>query len=281
MRIAFTPNDNNKYKKTNIIFDAGLTPKMMHEIRTADVLKISDRLELKGIPTDFKDNQIIAWCCDKAIGILEQINQRFGTNLSFPRYIAAEKFEHLDIDTPHAYGFCNLTPSPLIKGSDDNIPSRIVFFNPEHDWSKIDSIADANYASRHSSTDFFLYTFLHEFTHVAHEDHMLEKFNGKTVLKKILSAKDLKRVREYQRKYGGKISQICNYALTDPLEAVACDMPVRIIASLDKESLTPVRNPFTETPYEKLHFWQKPKYPNEDKRQLQEILRRFWNGQFD
>jgi hypothetical protein len=58
----------------------------------------------------------------------------------------------------------------------------------------------------------------------------------------------------------------------------------RLIAdSLDKTTLKPIKNPFKNTPYENLSFWQRrniPKYSDED-RPLNEILRNFWNGKFD
>ena len=80
----------------------------MQEIQRADILEISSRLAKKGIPTDFKGNKIIAWCCDKTIEIFEQINQKFKTNLSLPKGIFVENFQSLNVDTPNMYGFCNL-----------------------------------------------------------------------------------------------------------------------------------------------------------------------------
>lgn len=184
----------------------------------------------------------------------------------------------MNIDEPNAYGFCNLTPSAILKGSDQIIPSRTVFFNTEYDWRYIDEMMDRDYASRHSSTDFFLYPFFHEGAHVLHEAHLLENFGDETVLRKILSAKDPEQIREYRRKYGDRVSKLCNYALKTPLEAVACDIPLRIIGSIDKESLTLARNPFIGTPYE--HGIVGREHSDKE-RPLQEILRRFWDGQLE
>ncbi len=94
---------------------------------------------------------------------------------------------------------------------------------------------------------------------------------------------DESQIEEYQKKYGKKLSQICNYALKNPFEAVACDISRVIADSLDKNTLMPIRNPFIGTPYEKLSFWQRvniPKYSDEE-RPLKEILRNFWNGKFE
>ena len=56
-----------------------------------------------------------------------------------------------------------------------------------------------------------------------------------------------------------------------------------IIDSLNKTTLAPARNPFTNTPYETLSFWRRvnnPQYSDET-RPLHEILRNFWDGKFD
>ncbi len=59
---------------------------------------------------------------------------------------------------------------------------------------------------------------------------------------------------------------------------IDCDLPTRIINSLDKENLKPIKNPFTNTPYEKNVIAQKY---SDLERPLQEILQNFWNGKFD
>lgn len=276
-----------------IAFGAGMTAKIAQEINNVDVLEISNRLAQKGIPTDFKGNKVVAWCSEKAVKIFEELNEKFGTKLALPKGIYVEDFDKLNIDRQNMYGFCNLTPTALKKGSSEIIPSRTLFFNahqdqlsqPLYNWDYIDQIADYRYATKQASTDSFLDIFLHEFAHVAHEDKLLKKFGGDVLLKKILSAKDLDKIEEYQRKYGQKISGICNSALYDPFEAVACDMSKTVANSLDKETLIPTRNPFIDTPYEKLYFWQQkrtkiPVYSDQD-RPLIEILRNFWNGKFE
>lgn len=279
MKVVFSFQNNNfsKPQKRELTFEKGLTSKMAREMKAADILEISNRFEQKGIPTYFDKDRALAWLCDKTRVLWEQVGQ-YRTNISSPSGIFGIKFKHLNIDEPDAYGFCNLTPSALLKGSDQIIPSRTVFFNTEYDWSHIDEMMDSDYASKHSSTDFFLYPLLHENAHVAHEEHLLENFDDETVFRKILSAKDPEQIREYRRKYGGRISKLCNYALKDPLEAVACDMPVRIVDAMDKENLTLMRNPFIGTPYEQDIVGSE--HSNKE-RPLQEILRHFWNGRFE
>lgn len=301
MKVVFSFQKNNlvRPQKQNIAFGAGLTAKFAEEIINTDVAEISARLAKKGIPTDFKGNKVITWCCDKAINIFQQLNERYGTHLTLPKGIYVEDFANLNIGSITKADFCNFTPTQLIKDSNEIVPSRTVFFNtfetanhqatPEtrwlYNWTQVNKIADFNQAIRQSGTDFFLDTFLHELSHVSHEDRLLVKLGGKALAQKIVSLQSSQQIAEYQRKYGKKISQICDYALTDPLEAVACDMSRTIVRSLDKETLMPIRNPFVNTPYEKLYFWQPkriniPIYSDQD-RPLQEILRNFWNGKFD
>lgn len=296
---SFQKNNSSKPQTQNIAFGAGLTAKFAEEIKNADIAEISTRLAKNGIPTDFKGNKIVAWCCEKAVNIFQQLNENFGTHLTLPKGIYVEDFANLNIGSITRADFCNLTPTQLIKGSNEIVPSRTVFFNtfetannqatPEtkwlYNWNQVNKIADFNHAIRQSGTDFFLDTFLHELSHVSHEDRLLSRFNGQVVTQKIELARDARKIAEYQKKYGSKISQICDYALTDPLEAVACDMSRTIVRSLDKETLMPTKNPFVNSPYEKLYFWQPkrikiPIYSDQD-RPLQEILRNFWNGKFE
>lgn len=299
MKIIFLSQKNNSLKpqKQNIVFGAGLTSQMVREIQQTDVLEISKKLATKGIPTDFKKNKVIAWCCDKTVEILEQLNIRTGQKIALPRGIYVEDFEKLNIEDKNAIGFCNLAPTKLIKNSDEIIPSRVIYFDtlvqkkassPSgmqwlNDWNNIDSISDYRYATKQAGTDSFLDIFLHESSHNIHLDKLLQRYNGETVLEKILSAKDEKQIAAYQKKYGVTISQICDYALTNPLEAVACDMAKIITDSLEGTTLIPTKNPFIGTPYENLSFWQRinlPEPTNEEER-LKEILRNFWNGKFE
>lgn len=283
MKVLFSFQKNNIKRPQNqtLTFEAGLTPRMLQEIRQVDTLEISKRLAEKGIPTDFKGDKFIAWGSNKTVQILQQLRDRFGQRVHFSKGIRSEYFENLKDENPLALGTCNLLRTDRIKGSDEIIPSRTVFFNLAHDWSNIDAISDEQYAARYFSTDFFLYPFLHELAHVMHEDRLLSKFGGKKLTKMLERLHGQEQLQRYREVYGDTVRQICDYADNTPLDAVACDMSRVIAGCLDKETLMPTRNPFIGTPYEELHFWQKPKYPDHKKQPLQEILRRFWNGQFE
>lgn len=290
-------NNSSQPQKQNIAFGAGLTPKMIQEMQQADVLEISKKLAQKGIPTDFKHNKIIAWCSNKTVEIFEQLNKKFGQKLALPKGIFVEDFERLNVDNPNMYGFCNLQPTKLVKNSGELVPSRIVYFNSFanqqqsatndykwlSDWNYINPISDARLATRESATDHFLDIFMHEFFHVSHEDRLLSKLGGQTLARKIDIAKNKHQIAEYQRKYGQRITQICDYALADPFEAVACDMSRSVVGSLDRTTLIPIKNPFIGTPYERLSLWRRINIPYyiDEQRPLTEILRNFWNGKFD
>ena len=51
--------------QNQINFQAGMTIKLANGIRNTNIPEISDKFLKQGIETDFRDNKIIAWCCDK------------------------------------------------------------------------------------------------------------------------------------------------------------------------------------------------------------------------
>lgn len=300
MKVVFSFQKNNSLKpqKQNAVFGAGLTPKIAQEIQQVDDLAISNRLAKKGIPTEFKGNKVVAWCCDKTVEIFEQLNEKYHTRLALPKGIYVDDFEKLNVDDVNATGFCNLFPTDKFKkNSNEFVPGDVIFFNSFetfknqfpiewqvlHNWNKINTIADAQYVTKYSSTNHFLDVFIHEFSHSTHEERLRKKIGGEVLEVKIDSVKTAKNIEEYKQKYGEKISQICKYALTNPLEAVACDMSRIITSCLDGNTLMPRKNPFIGTPYERLSLWKRVNIPYyvDEQRPLIEILRNFWNGNFD
>lgn len=270
-----------KLTTKNVSYKAALTPMLKIEIQQVDALEISNKLTKNNIQNDLRNNKVVAWCCDKTIQILQQINKKYGQKLPLPKGIYVEDFNNLDVEDPLIIGTCNLRPSRLRKNSTDRIPSRTIFFNSIHDWENIDSISDSQYAAKNFSTDFFLYPFLHEFVHVIHENYLLDKFGGEKLAQILEKANEADTLKAFRDKYGKTVSQICTYASNTPLDTIACDISKRIADSVDKETLMPTQNPFASTPYGKIPFWRKtPKYngPNDS---LNEILRNFWNGKFE
>lgn len=294
MKISFL-NERKQFKPT---FSAGLTQSIAKEIQNADPVLISQKLMKKGVPANFDNNQIIAWCCNKVVEIIEHINKKYKMNFALPKGIFVKDFKTLNIDDEKTRAFCNLRPFELYKGNREVVPSRTIFFNnfeslkanlsPEnrffYDWENIDGISDFAYDIKHSPTDFFLDTFFHEFAHAIHESRLIKKLGADDLSKKLDLIETTENTLNYRQKYGDRVKQICDYATKDQLEAVACDMSKIITESLDKNTMYPNRHPFIDTAFEKLFFWQPkrikiPVYTDEE-RPLTEIIRNFWNGNF-
>lgn len=292
---SFQKDNSSKPQRQNIAFEASLTPKMMQEIQATDVLEISRKLQEGGIPSDFRGNKVIAWCCVKTVEIFEQLNKRFGARLALPRGIFVEDFERLNINNPTIASFFNpFTSRDVVKDSNIQVDGGTLFFNTfealplihQHglyDWTNIDSTADYNYSQGIAATDHFLDVFMHEFFHVAHEDRLLHKIGEENLEKSIDKAKMVAGIENYRRKYGIRISEICNHALLSPFEAIACDASKTVASHLDRETLVLRQNPLTGTPYERLSLWKRLNIPyyKDEERPLPEILRNFWNGKFD
>lgn len=287
---------NNYLSSTpsNVGFKAGLTPKFMREIQTSKITEINNKFAKRGIITDFKENKVIAWCCDKTTEIFEQLNQKYNLKLSLPKGIFIENFKDLNLDSAKTYGFCNLFPTHIKKNSNEIVPSRTLFFNSFEDssttktsnewlqdWNFINEISDIRHITKQSASDFFLDIFIHEFIHAAHEDRLIKKIGTKDLSTTLAKIKDKKQTKEYFQKYGEKVSEICNYAANNPLDAIACDISRLIANCLDKETLLPVKNPFTKSPYEHLSFFKRINIRLCKDRTLKEILKDFWNGKFD
>lgn len=294
MKIAFL-NERKQYKPS---FSAGLTQSIAKEIQSADPILISEKLLKKGVSTNFDNNQTIAWCCNKVIEIVEHINKKYKMNFALPKGIFVKDFENLNIDDTKTKAFCNLRPFELYKSSEEVVPSRTIFFNnfetfkqdllPEnrflYDWKNIDEISDLTYEIKHSPTNFFLDTFFHEFAHSIHETRLIKKLGVNKLSKQLDFVETIENTQAYRQKYGDKVKQICDYALKDQLEAVACGMSKTITESLDRNKIQPNKHPFIDKAFEKQFFWQPkririPIYSDKE-RPLTEIIRNFWNGNF-
>ena len=89
-------------------FQAGLTKQMQAEINHCDPLKISSEFIKMGVPTDFKDNKVIAWCSLKCAEIINNINQKYKLGLTLPKGIFVEDFAELIDVAPDALATCNI-----------------------------------------------------------------------------------------------------------------------------------------------------------------------------
>src|SRR5574344_1189951 len=267
MKISlFTQNRNLPKSSKNVSFEGGMTPEIMNQIQKTDILDITKRLEDKNIQTDFKNNKVIAWSCNKIIDIYEQIYKKFKIKMALPTEIHVENFEDLKNENEiNDIGLCLFFPSKIYKNSDNITQGESIFFNTMnkarstaaqeakrfYDWNNIDEISDVQMFNRNASTNHFLYNFLHEFSHVAHENNLLNKIDPQDLPYFILEHND----KDYQKIFNDKYKKLaqltCDYAGTNPFETIACDLPLRITGALDSD-LNVVKNPFKDTPYEKL-----------------------------
>lgn len=264
-------------KYNNFTFKSGLTKKMQSEIRFCSPKRIENYLADKKIEADFKDNKVVAWCSLKCIQIVDTLNKKFGLNLCFPNGIFVEDFRNLNGANVNALGLTNFAPSYLYKSKNIIVPEKTVYFN-KHDinWQAIDQIGDITYENGISVTNFFIENILHEFMHVLHENNLLKKLDGNILVNMLQALQDKEVLKEFQKKYAKSLSDnICQYAASNPFEAVACDLAGKEVHALDKETLLPKTNIFNKKPYNNRYFLSKDKDSKYEK-----LLRNFWNGKF-
>lgn len=262
-------------------FHAGLTKQMRAEIRSCDINKISKELAKNNIQTDFKNNKVIAWCCLKCYELFKSLK------MPLPRGIFVDDFSNMNILIKEALAFSNPLPCKLYNDKDIVIPEKTLFFNerPLKDeytdyWESIDEAMDMQFAEKYSPNDFFLNTFLHEFSHIAHEDNLIKTFKPKKIesyYEKCCNNdfKEMFKIQYYQI-----LSKICEYATESPSEAIACDMADRFVKNMDKESLRMKQNFIPTSPYKKLSF--KEKFMGIKKENnIDNLIRNFWYGKID
>lgn len=255
----------------NVNFKAGLTSQIRKEIAASDVQKISSYISQQGVKNDFKNNKIVAWCSLKSLEIMKKLK------LGLPKGIFVEDFFYLNVSDKKAPGLLNFAPAKLYLDKDTIVPEKTIFFNEYEElnhtkgnlfWDNINEISDQTFENNLSTTDFFLEMFLHEFSHVAHETNLIEKLGGTKLVKL------LQNLSHFQIQNSDLVAKICQYAVSNPLEAVACDLSKRIIISLDRESLIPKDNCIRNSPYRKLSLFHR------QESRLDKMLRAYWNGKF-
>lgn len=249
--------NSQKNFNSNISYAGGLTKSMITDIRNTDVPQIQNYLAKNNINSDFQNNKFIAWSVIKVFEFIKELQNTFKLKLGYPNNIMVKGTKTLSIpDLEFAYGFCNLVPCRIHKTSDEITPAKSIIFNKDFPWDKINEISDFDfYVAKNTTTDFFLEFVFHEFSHIFHENHLLNTSSVNNVLKKLLSMTDPKIIQNYQQEYGQLVeTQICKYARKEPMDLIACDMSGRLINHLDRDSIKPISNPIKNSPYEKFFF---------------------------
>lgn len=276
----------NDFSYNKPSFRAGLTKKFKNEINYCSVQKISKELETLNIKTDFKGNKLLAWCALQCTKLITEINNRYGLNLSLPKGIFVEDFSRLKVNTKDAYGFMNMTPAFLYSDKNVLVPEKTIFINEFKEmnynggnaiWDLVDELADMNFENKTTTTDFFLETFLHEFAHVMHEGNMQKNHSSLELVKIIISM--IKGQEPTFKKLKPEITEkFSEYATTNPLEMIACDLSKRIINCTSKETLQPIGDFTINSPYKKQNLFKRL---FERKDNLEKMLKNTWNGKLN
>ena len=276
----------NDFSYNKPSFRAGLTKKFKNEINYCSVQKISKELETLNIKTDFKGNKLLARCALQCTKLITEINNRYGLNLSLPKGIFVEDFSRLKVNTKDAYGFMNMTPAFLYSDKKVLVPEKTIFINEFKEknydggntiWDQVDELADMNFENKTTTTDFFLETFLHEFAHVMHEGNMQKNHSSSELVKIIISM--IKGQEPTFKKLKPEITEkISEYATTNPLEMIACDLSKRIINCTSKETLQPIGDFTINSPYKKQNLFKRL---FERKDNLEKMLKNTWNGKLN
>ncbi len=277
----------NDFSYNKPSFRAGLTKQIKSEINSCDIQKISNELRKLNIQNDFKGNKLIAWCSLQCTKLITEINNRYGLNLALPNGIFVEDFSCLDIKHKNSFGIMNFVPDFLHINKKVITPEKTIFFNEFKEmnydggnaiWDLVDELADMNFENKTTTTDFFLETFLHEFAHVMHEGNLQTRiYNGFDFIKTIISMQ--KTQNPNFQKLKPEISEkISEYATTNPLEMIACDLSKRIINCTSKETLQPIGDFTINSPYKKQNLFKRL---FERKDNLEKMLKNIWNGKLN
>ena len=269
----------------NVSFNGGLNKETLKEIRYVNVDLVSSSLFKDNIITDFQENKIVAWCCQKVVMLIKEINKKYGLNLTLPKGIFVRNFDELNLKQTNMYGFCNMQPVKLFKNKDVYVPSRTLFFNSFENanyfkdekffnWENIDEISDFRFANKSAPTDYFLDIFFHEFAHVLHENQLIKTLGANITAKKLEQIEKLQKTGLYDKKYGKELSKICKSAVTNPLEAIACDISKIMTENINQDKIIFNINPLKHSPYD-------DNYMRLFNTKLNKILRNFWKGNFE
>ena len=158
-------------------------------------------------------------------------------------------------------GFCLPDTSSLTKGCtvledifQRKFAPRSVFINSDYKWKVADFNTGFSYFMRFHSTPHFLHTFIHEFSHNAHIDHIYRTYgyhspnnfgyrvgDGSLFWSKLNDSAALGQFTGEIRK------EVSRYATTNPAEMVAENMTELIVKSMDPFSLRLTKNPFVNS----------------------------------
>lgn len=280
-------NIQNNY--TDLNFRHGLTKSIRNEINSCNTHKIVNYLNKeKGINADFKDNKVIAWCTLKSISIIDYLNKYYHTKFAMPYAIYVEDFTKLNVDdTGTTFGILNFFDNNDTYKDKSLATAATIYYNdfrnvgvnsPNGLWDKIDEIMDEQQAHHMSATNFFLEPIFHEFVHAMHEGNLLKKLGNKGIVKFIRTQYSEQNLNNFQKSDASLFSEVSEYAMKSPMEAVACDFSKRTFLNINEETILPTYNFIVNSPYEKQWFIQR--FLRNPQCKKDEVLKDIWNGRY-
>ncbi len=262
-------------------FSAGLNRNIINAAQNCDVNLISGLLYEKGIVNNFQGDKVRAFCSMKIIELIDTLNRNFHLDFCYPNAIITGDLTN-HFGRPNTFGFCTFTP---IKSKSGFIcPEKTIFFNQsktdvKEELEILDRIAEIDYQKRFNSSDNFMVNFIHEFAHAIHEGNLLKKNSAWNVNKKLQLWSTDKFNAEYNHKFSNYISEICEYAKTNLLDTLACDLSGRLGNSLNK-NLTIENNIFKNTAYESQNIIKRIKrvFVTDKIQSKNDLIYAIWNG---
>lgn len=262
-------------------FSAGLNRNIINAAQNCDVNLISGLMLEKGIVNNFQGDKVRAFCSMKIIELIDTLNTNFHIDFCYPNAIITGDLTKL-FGRPNTFGFCTFTP---IKSKSGFIcPEKTIFFNQsktdvKEELETLDRIAEIDYQKRFNSSDNFMVNFIHEFVHTIHEGNLLKKHSARQVNRKLQLWNTDKFNTEYNNRFSNFISEICEYAKTNILDTLACDLSGKLGSSLN-ENLTIKNNVLKNTAYEPQNIMKRIKqvFITDKIQSKDDLISAVWNG---
>lgn len=233
-------------------FKAGLTTKIINEVKSSNVAEIEIALLKKGIKTDFANDKISAFCVNKLVEIFQMINKKFKTNFELPKAVFVEDFQRLDIQNKKLFAFTNLLPAKLKNGSNEVFSEQSIFLNNQNfkfndietNLKNLNLLADKNFEAGFYSGNLFFHNYLHEFSHCAHEGSLLNKLKNDSFAQKLTQLLDKKTLHTIRIQYDDFSSKSSSYSSENAMELIAEELSRLIQESLNPSNLMPHNDRF-------------------------------------
>lgn len=292
----------NNNSNNSLAFKGGLTYPVIKSFALNSANGIEKVLKNEyGVDANFEGNKYVASCCAAVADIFENLTKKY--NLPFgakpPSIRMFNENKLTSTGSKDSLAFC-ITESYQVLKNEPVFELRSLFLNDKYKTLQdLDNLAEQNYMAHWNSTNHYLHTYIHEWVHNVHDDMLYRIFgydgncpkarmrynsingyyydpnvfvNGVRYLtgdffqksyteeEKAVISRNISRYAagEYRdnKKVGG-----------NPFELVAEYVTKKIVAVLDNNTLTPVKNPFEDI--------------NAEEPTIQELFQKAWSGIID